>query len=70
MSNQVVKKNNPRFSFVGETITELKKVTWLSRREALYLTGLVLLVAVTVGAILGAIDFGFSFIVDNFIIGN
>jgi len=70
MSNQVVKKNNSRFSFVGETITELKKVTWLSRREALYLTGLVLLVAVTVGAILGAIDFGFSFIVDNFIIGN
>ncbi len=70
MSNQVVKKNNSRFSFIGETIAELKKVSWLSRREAFHLTGLVLLVAATVGAILGAIDYGFSFIVDNFIIGN
>ena len=69
MSNQTVKKNTSRFSFIGETIAELKKVTWLSRREAFYLTGLVLLVAVTVGAILGAIDYGFSSIVD-LIIGN
>jgi len=29
----------------------------------------VLLIAVIVGAILGGIDFGFSFIVDNLIIG-
>ena len=70
MSNQAVKKNTSRFSFIGETIAELKKVSWLSRREAFYLTGLVLLVAATVGAILGAIDYGFSFIVDKFIIGN
>ncbi len=70
MSNQAVKKSTSRFSFIGETIAELKKVSWLSRREAFYLTGLVLLVAATVGAILGAIDYGFSFIVDKFIIGN
>jgi preprotein translocase subunit SecE len=70
MSNQAVKKNTSRFSFIGETIAELKKVSWLSRREAFYLTGLVLLVAATVGAILGAIDYGFSSIVDKLIIGN
>ncbi len=70
MSNQAAKKNGSRFRFIGETIAELKKVTWLSRREAFYLTGLVLLVAATVGAILGAIDYGFSFIVDKLIIGN
>jgi len=64
MSNQVVKKSKSRFSFIGETIAELKKVSWLSGREAFYLTALVLLVAATVGAILGAIDYGFSFIVD------
>ena len=69
MANPVTKKSNSRFGFISETIAELKKVSWLSRREAFYLTGLVLLVAITVGAILGAIDFGFSFIVDELIIG-
>jgi len=70
MSNPATKKNNSRFNFIGETIAELKKVSWLSRNEAFYLTALVLLVAVTVGAILGAIDWGFSLIVDKLIIGN
>ncbi len=69
MVNPTSKKNISRFGFISETVAELKKVSWLSRREAFYLTGLVLLVAITVGAILGAIDFGFSFIVDELIIG-
>ncbi len=69
MSNQTANKSTSRFSFFGDIIAELKKVSWLTRREALYLTGLVLLVAASVGAILGGIDFGFSAIVDNFIIG-
>ncbi|MCJ7769861.1 MAG: preprotein translocase subunit SecE [Dehalococcoidales bacterium] len=69
MSNQIAKKSNSRFSFFGDIIGELKKVSWLTRREALYLTGLVLLVAATVGAILGGLDYGFSFIVNNLIIG-
>jgi len=63
-------QSKPRFSFIKDIIAELKKVTWLTRREALYLTGLVLLVAVVVGAMLGAIDYGFSFIVDKLIIGS
>lgn len=70
MSNQATKNTGSRSNFFGDIITELKKVSWLTRREALYLTGLVLLVAATVGAILGGIDFGFSFIVNNLIIGN
>ncbi len=70
MSNPATKKSNSRFSFIGGTIAELKKVSWLSRREALHLTALVLLVAVTVGAVLGAIDYGFSFIVDKLFIGH
>jgi preprotein translocase subunit SecE len=69
MANPTSKKNNSRFGFISETVAELKKVSWLSRREAFYLTGLVLIVAITVGAILGAIDFGFSFLVDELIIG-
>ncbi len=70
MTNTVTKKSSSRFSFISDTIAELKKVSWLSRREALYLTAMVLIVAVTVGAILGAIDYGFSFIVDKLFIGS
>jgi len=54
------KRGGSRFKFIGETIGELKKVTWLSRREALYLTALVLLVAAVAGLILGLLDLGFT----------
>ncbi len=64
------KKRFSIFRFIGEIIAELKKVTWLSRREAVYLTGLVLIVAVVVGIILGTIDYGFSFLVDKLFIGD
>jgi preprotein translocase subunit SecE len=49
-----------RFKFIGEVISELKKVTWLSRREATYLTTLVIVFTVVVAIILGVIDYGFS----------
>ena len=63
------KKSGQRFKFIGETIAELKKVVWLSRREAAYLTVLVLIVAITTGIILGAIDFGFTKLIDVFLGG-
>ena len=47
-------------NYISETVAEMKKVTWLSRRDLLYLSGLVLLIAVVVAIILGVIDFGFS----------
>ncbi len=65
---QATKKSASRFSFIGETIAELKKVVWPTRREAAYLTLLVLIVAVTVGIILGVIDYGFTFFVDEIFI--
>jgi len=58
-----------RFRFIGEIIAELKKVVWLSRREAAYLTFLVLVVTVAVGIVLGAFDWGFAQIVDRFFLG-
>ena len=58
-----------RFSFIGDTISELKKVTWLTRQEVAYLTGLVLIVAICAGVVLGLIDLGFSAIVDNLLLG-
>ena len=54
---------------MGEIINELKKVVWLTRREAAYLTFLVLLVALIVGILLGILDFGFTRLVDNVFIG-
>ena len=58
-----------RFRIIGEIIAELRKVVWLSRREAAYLTFLVLVVTVAVGIMLGAFDWGFTQIVDRFFLG-
>jgi preprotein translocase SecE subunit len=58
-----------RFSFFGETIAELKKVVWLTRREVAYLTFLVLVITVVVGLILGATDLGFTNLVNKFFLG-
>ena len=69
MANPIVKRINSRFRFIGEIISELKKVVWLTRREAAYLTFLVLLVAAAAGILLGAFDYGFSSLVDNLFIG-
>jgi preprotein translocase SecE subunit len=58
-----------RFRFISDTISEMKKVTWLSKRETAYLTGLVLLVAISAGIVLGLIDIGFSSLVSTFLLG-
>ena len=58
-----------RFGMVSETIAELKKVVWLSRREVVYLTGLVLIVTVASAVVLGAVDYGFTRLVDALLVG-
>jgi len=63
------KRSRSRFRFFGDIIAELKKVVWLSRREAIYLTALVLIVAVTAGIVLGALDFGFAELIERFFLG-
>lgn len=62
-------KRPSMFRFIPDTIAEMKKVTWLTRRETAYLTGLVLLVAVSTGVILGLIDLGFSKLIDVLLLG-
>ena len=59
----------PRFNFFTDTVNELKKVTWLGRREVAYLTGLVLLVTVSVGIVLALVDFGFTRLVNQVFLG-
>jgi len=65
----IAKRSSPRFRFISETIAELKKVVWLTRREAAYLTALVLIVAITMGIILGVIDYGFTKLVNDLFLG-
>ncbi len=63
------KRSGSRFRFIADIIAELRKVVWLSRREAIYLTVLVLIVAVATGIVLGGIDFGFSQLVEKLFLG-
>ena len=70
MTNPTAKRSRSRFRAISEIIAELRKVVWLTRREVTYLTALVLIIAITVGLILGAIDFGFTNLVDKLFIGS
>ena len=63
------KRFSSRFRFFGEIIAELKKVVWLTRRQITYLTVLVLIVAAVAGLILGAIDYGFTRLVNELFLG-
>ena len=63
------KPKNAIIRFFSDTIAEMKKVTWLSRPEIAYLTGLVLLVAIAAGIVLGLFDFGFSELINKLILG-
>ncbi|HEY50100.1 MAG TPA: preprotein translocase subunit SecE [Dehalococcoidia bacterium] len=62
MRRQVTAKGQEkrRFKFVGETISELRKVVWPTRQEATYLTTLVIIATVAVALVLYLIDFGFA----------
>ena len=57
------------FAFFGEALSEMKKVVWLTRQEAVYLTTLVLVVAIAAGIVLGVIDFGFAELVNRVFLG-
>ena len=65
----VTKRVGSRFRFIRDIIAELKKVVWPSRREAICLTTLVLIVTVAMGILLGALDYGFTQLVDKLFLG-
>ena len=48
------------FRFVGEVVSELRRVTWPTRHETMRLTLMVLAVSATVGLFLGLVDLGFA----------
>ncbi len=55
---RVLANNRMRFSAIfKETIGELRKVTWPTRREAANLTIIVIIVTFAMSALLGILDF-------------
>jgi preprotein translocase subunit SecE len=54
-----------RPSWMEDIISELKKVAWPTFAETRYLTTVVIIVALTVGAMLGVIDIFFNWLIDR-----
>jgi preprotein translocase subunit SecE len=51
-----VKKPNAIQKYVSETVGELRKVTWPTRKEATNLTLIVIVVVIAMGLFLGGLD--------------
>ena len=56
-----VKKPNFIQRYFGETVGELRKVTWPTRKEATNLTMVVIAVVLAMGLLLGLLDFVYSY---------
>ena len=70
MTRHTTKRRGLRLiRYFVDIIGELKKVVWLTRREAAYLTFLVLIVAGVAGAFLGSLDYGFTALIDKVFLG-
>jgi preprotein translocase subunit SecE len=54
--------------WLDDIISELKKVTWPTRNETVYLTSVVILVALAVGIMLGAVDIFFNWLIDKLLL--
>lgn len=55
-------------AFFVESRQELKQVHWPSRREAVYLTLVVIIVSVVLALFLGGLDYLFSYLLKVFIV--
>lgn len=55
-------------TFLKESRTELKKVTWPTREETIRHTMAVILISAGVALFLGGLDFVFQWVLNNFIL--
>ena len=65
---KMVKRENPIAEYLRETRSELRKVVWPPRQDAVRMTVIVVAVTLGMAAVLGVIDFlftvGFSSLID------
>jgi preprotein translocase subunit SecE len=66
---QAAQPKKRRFTFFADVIGELRKVVWPSRQETIRLTLIVIALCLVLGAVLGAIDYGFSELVAKVFLG-
>jgi preprotein translocase subunit SecE len=59
-NKQTRKQPNAIQRYYRETVGELRKVSWPTRQEAVNLTGITLLVVVSMSAFLGTLDYLFN----------
>lgn len=50
----------PLVDFINQSIFELKKVTWPTRKQVIRLTGIVIVASAATAAYLGALDYLFT----------
>jgi len=55
-------KNNRLFNYLKESRTELKKVTWPTKKETTKYTFIVIVISLAVAAFLGGLDFVFQYL--------
>lgn len=55
-------------TFLKEAVSEMKKVTWPTRQEAIKHTLIVIVVCIIVAIFLGGIDYLFTYLLDKFIV--
>ena len=54
--------------WLANIVAELRKVVWPPRSEAAYLTMVVVIVSIALGAILGGIDIGFGRLLERLLL--
>jgi len=54
--------------FFKEVFVEMKRVSWLSQKDVLRYTGIVLAITIVVAAFLGGLDFLFTSIIKVFVL--
>jgi preprotein translocase subunit SecE len=51
--------------FIMDIWNELRKVVWPDRQDVVHLTVVIVIVTIIIGAVLGAIDIGFGWLIDR-----
>ena len=67
-STAASKAKRSRLKFISEIIAELKKVVWPPREQIIYLTIVVVIVTIILGAVLGSLDWGFTHLIHDVIL--